>query len=381
MTFYATYRDYCRVNKIVVTQPTEDEKIGIIAYLRTAATAIDTMTRRRFVPDFETRVYEIPVQYADLRHWFLTLEDLTLDKDLLEPRFTRTGGNARIESGETVPVGGLTETATTFIAVDVDGEDENGDVRFAAGDILEVDDERLLVVYTSTTTNEVRVLRGALDTVAAAHTAGTTIYKRATTALAHGIDYTLLSFNAYPKYALRPVGANAWGLGEVSAVRGYPSIYVTGFWGYHERYANAAWANTFETVPSGGLSASATVFTAADADGRDSQNSLRFEEGYLLRVDDELMEVTDVNYTTNAVTVLRGQNGTLAQPHSAGTPIRRWSTQADIVEAAVALAKTWREADSSVGGRQGVSEMSQGVEIQIPSGIVGMLNRYVRSII
>jgi hypothetical protein len=201
------------------------------------------------------------------------------------------------------------------------------------------------------------------------------------TTFARGIDYQLLSFNAYPKYALRPVLPNAWGGKYVSggdAYR-YPNVFVTGFWGYHEQYATEAWVDTLETIPGGGLSAIATTVTVTDADGRDSQNSIRIEEGYLLRIDDELVEVTAVNYTTNVVTLLRGQRGTLAQTHDAGTRIWRWATQPDIVEAAVAMAKTWREADESVGGRQGVSEMSQGVEIQIPAGISGMLNRYVRA--
>jgi hypothetical protein len=103
---------------------------------------------------------------------------------------------------------------------------------------------------------------------------------------------------------------------------------------------------------------------------------VRFEKGNLIRIDNELIWVTDVNATTNVVTIMRGKQGSIAVAHTAGTRIYRYQVQEEIQEVVLVTTKTFYESDNSQGGRQGVSEMSGGVEISIPKDQAEVLQRF-----
>jgi hypothetical protein len=97
-------------------------------------------------------------------------------------------------------------------------------------------------------------------------------------------------------------------------------LYVTGTWGWHEDYSNAF--DSVDTVQDNPLSASATSITVSDADGTDvNGDTPRFSPGNLIKIEDELIDVTAVNTTTNILTVRRGVNGTTAAAHVQTTPI------------------------------------------------------------
>jgi hypothetical protein len=109
---------------------------------------------------------------------------------------------------------------------------------------------------------------------------------------------------------------------------------IGGFWGYHPDWANA-W-DSVDTVADNPLSAAATSLTVADVDGADGWGfTPRISQGSLLRIEDEYLEVTATNTTTNVATVIRGVNGTTAAAHVQTTAVEAFRVY-DPVRRAVA---------------------------------------------
>jgi len=204
--------------------------------------------------------------------------------------------------------------------------------------------------------------------------------------LTEGEDFFFQNTNIYPHYAVALKFPNYWGgmynLGILSRTFDEPIIQVTGIWGYHDKYPrkNEAWVDTLDTVTVA-INDTTTSISVADADGKDGINTKRFTEGYLLKIDSEFVEITEVDTTGNTLTVLRGARGTTAAEHDAGAKIYRWRVIEDIVEATMQIAKTWREADTAAGGRLGVGEMSAGVEIGIPGDPLTIIKMYQKSFV
>jgi hypothetical protein len=98
-------------------------------------------------------------------------------------------------------------------------------------------------------------------------------------------------------------------------------LYVTGIWGYHDDYDNA-WESVDTVQDVGGINASVTSITVADADGADLDGfTPRFSPGHMLQIGTEWLDVTAVNTTTNVLTVRRGVNGSTAAAHTNGAAI------------------------------------------------------------
>lgn len=75
-------------------------------------------------------------------------------------------------------VGAMTAAGTTFTIADIDGDDAYGfPDKISRGHLLKIDSEYMLVVDTNTTTQVGTVKRGVLGSTAAAHDAGSTIYR------------------------------------------------------------------------------------------------------------------------------------------------------------------------------------------------------------
>lgn len=80
------------------------------------------------------------------------------------------------DSGQDVPVGGLTANAVTLVLAAVAGPDVyNRTPLFSPGNLLRIDDELMEVVKVDTTTKTLTLRRGLRGTTAAAHTAGTAV--------------------------------------------------------------------------------------------------------------------------------------------------------------------------------------------------------------
>jgi hypothetical protein len=124
------------------------------------------------------------------------------------------------------------------------------------------------------------------------------------------------------------------------------AITVTGIWGWHDRWASA-WRDAADTVQNNPLSSGASTITVADADGADSTGETpRFQVGHLLKIENEYLRVLAVNTGTNALTVLRGVNGTTAASHAQNTPIFTYQPPADVAAIALRWASSiYREPD------------------------------------
>jgi hypothetical protein len=377
MQIYFSLADFMGIKGI--TSASDAEKETLRSYLQRATREIDSICRRRFFPSYQVRRFGIPVTYMDLRNRAHIHSDLQLDADLLEAVRVQVGTGTVIETNETVPVGGLTANATTFTASDVDGQDAQMLDRLPIGAILQMENELSIVLDRDTGTNLVTLQRGANGTMKASHAAGTIIKKHVTTTLQPGIDFHLLDFNIEPKFGIRLVFPNTWagrytGLAWRSR---YPQIYVTGLWGYHDDAFNR-YVDTADPLPTGGIDANDTTWTADNVLGSDANGGVRYRSDALYRIENELVWMTDADEETNDVTVIRGVNGTLPVAHAAGTTVYRFDVIEDIKKACFNIAKTLRDSDDSVGGRQGVTEMSVGVKITYAEDVAETLRRYVR---
>jgi hypothetical protein len=79
-------------------------------------------------------------------------------------------------SGDSIPGGGITSSATSFTVTSVSGADAwNLTPRFQVGQLLRVDSEYISVVGVNSGTNTLTVVRGVSGSTAATHTAGTAI--------------------------------------------------------------------------------------------------------------------------------------------------------------------------------------------------------------
>lgn len=194
-------------------------------------------------------------------------------------------------------------------------------------------------------------------------------------------NYFFRELNIYPKYAVALKFPQYWtgssytvtALGHIAQ----PAVKVKALWGYHDDY-RYAWVDTLERVATNGITSSATTLELTELDGNDEDGlSPRIEEGQLLRIEDELLEVISLT-DNNTLTVKRGARGSTAAAHAQTTVIKKWRVHEDIAQACYQIAKTWREANESKGGRQGVSDMSTGVELAVPRDPATIIKSYRR---
>lgn len=141
------------------------------------------------------------------------------------------------------------------------------------------------------------------------------------------------------------------------------TIAISGIWGLHNDYANA-WASV--DALAAGINASVSSLTVADVDGVDEYGlTPRLSTGALIRVDDELMEVTATNTSTNVVTVRRGQNGSTAATHNSAAAVRVWRPDVAVRHA------TARQAGLLVSRRGSYDRMGTGdAEANYPSDLL-----------
>lgn len=163
-----------------------------------------------------------------------------------------------------------------------------------------------------------------------------------------------------------------------SGALAYNTVAIAGWWGYRSNYSTEGWIDTQDKATAQ-ITANATTFTVADADGADAlYRTPRFSSGNLLRVDDELMEVVNVVYsTTNTVTVLRGVRGTTAAVHEATATICAWNPEPDVSHA---LAKAAGYKYASIGAFQEVEVKEMGAvtfPADMPKLVYAVAQRFV----
>jgi len=143
-------------------------------------------------------------------------------------------------------------------------------------------------------------------------------------------DYELYRLNVYPKRVLR-LTANDVRF-EASGGVWEKAISVVGTWGYVPHYTNA-WRDSGKDVPTGDISDSATSFTFSTAG-----DAAQYSAGDYIRIDNEVLCVTDSDSTTGVVTVERGALGTTAAAHTAATDIEQYQHHRQIASVTAALA-------------------------------------------
>lgn len=111
------------------------------------------------------------------------------------------------------------------------------------------------------------------------------------------------------------------------------SIVIPGFWGMRTEYASQGFFDSTVTCPV--LSSSQTTMVVSNATELDVYyRTPLFSAGNLIRIDNELMEIVNVNSGTRTLTVRRGVNGSAAVAHTVGTAIRIWECEPDIANCA-----------------------------------------------
>jgi hypothetical protein len=106
----------------------------------------------------------------------------------------------------------------------------------------------------------------------------------------------------------------------------YNTIVITGWWGVRSFYDELGFPQIDALAAQ--LIAGATSMTVADADGADYDGvTPRFSPGGLYRIEDELVECTATNTTTNVVSLLRGRRGTTDATHANGTAVKAWNIE------------------------------------------------------
>uniref|UniRef100_A0A6M3J628 Uncharacterized protein n=1 Tax=viral metagenome TaxID=1070528 RepID=A0A6M3J628_9ZZZZ len=142
---------------------------------------------------------------------------------------------------------------------------------------------------------------------------------------------------------------------------------LTGIWGYHEDWANA-WVDSQDTTENDPLAAAGTSITVNDADGANLYGTTpRFKVGQLLKIESEYLYVSAKSETTNALTVVRGVNGTTAAAHDQNTAIYIYQPMHQIVQAVKRLAGyLYKQKDSQVFD---VTAFPEAGVMEIPQGL------------
>lgn len=161
---------------------------------------------------------------------------------------------------------------------------------------------------------------------------------------------------------------------------------VTGFWGFHNDWANA-WSQV-DTVQDNPLTSSATSVLVTDVDGIDEVGiAPRFREQNLIRfgagASAEYSYVIDVNPHTEILTVIRGVNGTAAAEQVQNTDIYVFRPQPEITLALKVLAThSYRRKDSVGNAQDRTLASSTGVLIlpsTLPDEVASMIGVYRKS--
>lgn len=144
-----------------------------------------------------------------------------------------------------------------------------------------------------------------------------------------------------PSFQLQLLGDawTSWYTYYCTGTRGIQFAALSGVWGYNADYANA-WLEV--TTLTAALNSSATTFTVEDIAGPDPYgDEPAISPGHVIQIDSEWMDViaavttTEMDVTTNTLTVVRGVNGSTAAAHLEDAPISVYIVDESIRRAVV----------------------------------------------
>ncbi len=146
------------------------------------------------------------------------------------------------------------------------------------------------------------------------------------------------------------------------------ALQVLGIWGYHEDWANA-WVDSQDTIENAsGITASGTSITVNNVGGADVWGIRpRFKVDQLLKIGSEYLWLTVKDSSLNALTVVRGVNGTTAATHDKEAAIYVYQPMDEVVQAITRwVLYAYSQKDASVFD---VTAMPEAGIIQVPQGI------------
>jgi hypothetical protein len=168
-------------------------------------------------------------------------------------------------------------------------------------------------------------------------------------------EFSLLPYNVYPKNELLINAASVYGFVTSTTTAQEGAVSVQAIYGYAQRYTQS-WA-AGSTLNGAITTTSATSITAT--------SGTPFANGNIIRIDNELLRVTNVS--TNTLTVERGWNGSTAATHLTLANMRIWKPDAIIVQCTkIQAARLYRRFET-IYGTTGGGEM--GVQAVVIPGL------------
>lgn len=144
-------------------------------------------------------------------------------------------------------------------------------------------------------------------------------------------EYNLKPYNAYPKYCLALKDTSSTILTTDSNASSEGVLDLVAYFGYHEQFATRAWK-------SAGTIAAAWASTSTLTVTMTSGHTLDTSGGQIIKIDNEIMNVTSV--VGNALIVqARGDNGSTAATHLILAPVYVWTPMKDISMITLEIAK------------------------------------------
>lgn len=156
-----------------------------------------------------------------------------------------------------------------------------------------------------------------------------------------------------------------------SGCNNFENIQITGFWGMRTYYNKYGWLTSDQTCPA--LNATQTTFAVTNVDGPDPLGETPlFSPGALIRIDNEMMDVLAVDMGANILTVMRQVRNDASAAgvvHNAGTPIKVWNAEEDVVNVAT------RQAGLLYARRGSYSQVTypDGTNVSFPSDLLAEL--------
>lgn len=154
----------------------------------------------------------------------------------------------------------------------------------------------------------------------------------------------------------------------------FETVVITGFWGMREFYNTDGFIATAQTSPA--MNAVQTSVITSGAWGADAFGaSPLFSAGNLIRIDNELMDVTAADSATMTLTLRRGIRGSTAATHLINTPILLWYPEDDVVQEATRQAALLY---SRRGAFQQTTISPDGVTVSYPSDLLASLRAMIQ---
>jgi hypothetical protein len=175
-------------------------------------------------------------------------------------------------------------------------------------------------------------------------------------------SYTLLPLNGWPKAQIE---LNADSGVSFEFENGSSALTVAGLWGYHDDYTHA-WA-TASTL------AASETDSSTDWAVQTGQGALYSVGSYLL-CESEIVRVTAIS--TDALTVVRAQNGTTAAAHNSATAVKAYQHVRDVQSAVTQLVVFYYQNRDSVESSIQVVDLAIKLESKIPSTVWDTVDAY-----